>query len=260
MDKIPLYVAGYPKSGTTWLTWLLGDLLNSPTGGSTPGQDVLEIATEGQGRPGKYVVRKGHFVLINDDQVTPSGRAVPEPHRLNPTYLGDSPIVFVVRDPRDIVVSAAHYYRQSVDEIITWMAHGAGSLRAMGPYARYIEHWFENALSLKAEVVFYEDLLLRPVVELTKLCQYFGFEMVNHPREVVARQSFESRQEIARTRGDDMPLGKKFNEHFLHKGQSGAWTHGLTKAQGKRIEGLFGMTMDTLAYCRLPNWWEGLPE
>lgn len=85
--KKVIFVAGYPKSGNTWLTRLLGDALDCPTGGSMPQQDAVEIACEGNDRPGHYVIRKGHFVLLNDDG---PGQIVPRPHRLAWKRLNDN--------------------------------------------------------------------------------------------------------------------------------------------------------------------------
>ena len=65
--KIPIYVIGYPKSGTTWLTRMLGDLFECPTGASIAAADDSEIATEGADRVSDYVVRKGHFVFTEDE-------------------------------------------------------------------------------------------------------------------------------------------------------------------------------------------------
>jgi hypothetical protein len=66
MQKKVIYVCGHPKSGNTWLTRLLGSVLNSPTGGCMPSQDGKEIATEGQDRTGNYFIRKGHFTFTDE--------------------------------------------------------------------------------------------------------------------------------------------------------------------------------------------------
>lgn len=254
-SRTPLYVAGYPKSGSTWLTWLLGDLLDSPTGGSTPAQDAIEIACEGAERSGQYLIRKGHYVLT-----TEGDRAVPEPHKLNPDHLDGAPVVFIVRDPRDIVVSAAHYYRQPVDEIILWMAEGRGSLRALGPYADYLEKWLYFLKACGGALVKYEELADDPVWPLYFLCKTLAIFPVHDYLQVAARQSFAARQAVVEQRGDAMPMGKEFNQHFLRKGVAGDWRNVLNRAQGARMQELFGGTMSFLGYVDEINWWEALPQ
>ncbi|MFW5886400.1 MAG: sulfotransferase domain-containing protein, partial [Bacteroidota bacterium] len=97
-DRIPIYIVGYPKSGNTWLTRLVGDTLNSPTG-SAYGKHQADLATEGWNRPGKYIVLKSHH----------SQKDKPE------FITTQSKIIYIYRDFRDVLISGFfHHYR--IDE------------------------------------------------------------------------------------------------------------------------------------------------
>jgi len=119
MQKKVIYVCGHPKSGNTWLTRLLGSVLNSPTGGCMPSQDGKEIATEGQDRTGDYFIRKGHFTFTDEGDCL-----VPSPHKMNLKYLTNEKIVFIVRDPRDICVSGAYHWNTSPEDFLGRMIRG----------------------------------------------------------------------------------------------------------------------------------------
>ncbi len=96
--RIPIFVIGYPKSGNTWVTRLVGDALKSPTG-SGYGKHELELATEGKGRPCSYFVLKSHHS-----------------QRDKPEYITNkSKVIYIYRDFRDVLVSSFfHHYR--IDE------------------------------------------------------------------------------------------------------------------------------------------------
>lgn len=243
--RLPFYVSGFPKSGTTWLTWLLGDLFNSPTGGSTPAEDATELATEGTHRPGKYIVRKGHYVLTDEGTC-----AVPEPHHLNPAYLGRSPVVFIVRDPRDVALSAAHYFHRPLDEVLTHMETGGGSFRALGPYNAYLESWLYFLESHGGALVKYEALQNDPAWALFDLCRQLSLVPVHAYDAVIARQCFNVRKARFFANPTASPLGVSQTKTFFHRGQTGAWHTYLTPAQKARAFASFGPVMRRLDYLR----------
>ena len=58
--KEPIIVAGYPKSGNTWLSWLLGDTFNCSVGGY---HGAKRLCTEGEDRLGNYHVMQLHVAI-----------------------------------------------------------------------------------------------------------------------------------------------------------------------------------------------------
>jgi len=97
-NRTPIHVIGYPKSGTTWVTRLLGDALNSPTGSGVCRHNA-EPATEGWDRPGPYFILKSHFSQVD-----------------RPAELTEqTKVLYVVRDYRDILVSS-FFHAHRIDE------------------------------------------------------------------------------------------------------------------------------------------------
>lgn len=249
VDRKPIYVAGYPRSGTTWLTRLLGDALDCPTGGSMPSEDGREPATEGRDRPGPFVVRKGHFVL------TDRGRSfVPAPHRMNPAHRMGERVVLVVRDPRDVIVSGAFYFkngRQGLEAQAWNVIRGEGSMRSIGPIAAYMKSWLECPMPF--ETVRYECLLEDPERALLELD--LPYPSTDRLRAAVERQSFAVKRSWILENGHLLPLGKTHNLHHLRKGIAGDWRNyfdrGLLALAGKHLTEL----LIDLGYEQRGDWW-----
>jgi hypothetical protein len=96
MPKTKIIIVGYPKSGNTWITRLVAELIQCPVAGfwKTP-PSYTEIAVEGSNRKSEFECYKSHLSyqsLIKDSRQD----------KLK--------LIFVVRDPRDIAISGASYF------------------------------------------------------------------------------------------------------------------------------------------------------
>jgi hypothetical protein len=237
-----IYVAGYPKSGTTWLTRLLGDALDSPTGASVPEEDAAEPASGGHDRPGPYIVRKGHYRLVSCGG---GGPVVPGPHQLCFACLID-PLFFIIRDPRDIAVSAAHFHNRPLEVVVDQMVRG--ELYNLPPWNEYVRDWVQSP---EGGVVClrYETLLRSPVFRLGFMLSVAGIEVERwRLRTAVVRQSFAQMKKRVEAHGDEMPGGKALNQKLLRKGKIGDWKGRLTGEPLRKLEAAFGETMKELGY------------
>lgn len=247
MGKNPIYVTGYPKSGTTWLTRLLGDALDCPTGGCTSKYDSKEIASEGRSRQSEYVVRKGHFVLVGPEDYQ-SG------HFLTEEMVQRNPTVHIIRDPRDIAVSAGyHWGKCSLSAIMQNMSLGKGCFRHCGQWDEYVERWLPLCPTVR-----YENLLKDGLSELTRVILELGFEPPE-PRKleiVIARQAFDKRVEHIQEYGEMYPLGKEFNLKFMRKGISGDWRNHFDKWLAYRFWFRFGSKIRELGYEEDDEWYK----
>lgn len=239
-----VYVAGYPKSGTTWLTRLLGDALNCPTGGFTAEEDCKEIATEGQERCGKMVVRKGHFVLSNETNCM----SVPRAHVLAWRCLTASDkVVHILRDPRDIVVSGAHHWKVSPETFLDWMIAGTNGVRHTGIWSEYILSWLQ--VEFPYFLTTYEKLHTDTYSTILALLQYLGSTYsTQHIKAVCVRQAFDVRKAHIQEYGDTYPRGQEFNLRFMRKGIVGDGVATLEPEMLQKIETVFGDLMLTQGY------------
>lgn len=241
-----VYVAGYPKSGTTWLTRLLGDALNCPTGASIPRDDAKEPATEGQNRVSDFIVRKGHFVIRDNEADEP----VIERHVMCWRGLRekDHKVIFITRDPRDIIVSGAHYWGKSADKFFTDMSLGINSMRHVGAWNAYMNSWFVRRHLFRFLTVSYEDLLIG-ANRLAHIISYID-DSVSDAQIVSAyeRQRFYNRREDIQKHGDEYPLGRMLNLKLLRKGISGDWQTQLDSSVKHRANKEFADLLFSLGY------------
>lgn len=253
-DRTPIYVAGYPKSGTTWLTRLLGAVINCPTGGSTPSQDETEIATEGLDRPQPYIVRKGHFTFVRE-----KGRPfVPRPHKMNLLNFDPRPkVVFIIRDPRDIIVSGAHHWRKTIPQFADCLINGTGGVRSCGPWSNYIYTWL--SVDMKVVVTKYESLYSMGSHELARIMRVLDFNVdIEYIEQIVEEQSFENRVKDINKHGEDYVFGKQYNLWFMRRGRPRAWEKQLHRTVGHKIQQNFGEYLEAFGYEKDPKWWSKL--
>lgn len=253
MKREPIYVAGWPKSGCTWLTRLLGDALNCPTGGATLPQDKKEIATEGQDRPGPYVVRKAHLVLLNRDR----GPAIPAPHKLAWRRITNERFVFIIRDPRDIAVSSAAYFEIPIREALRKL-HDGWDKADRGAWQDYVARWLDAEFDYV--LTSYEELLEDGVSEVSWILDGLGGLHIDKPRIgwAVERQSFANRVKHIRELGHRYPRGREFNLRFMRKGIAGDWRNHFNKPLGRLAHEYFGGLMKRLGYIKDDDWWKSL--
>lgn len=251
-----IVIVGFPKSGTTWATRLVADLASCPAAGHWLA-DHQELATEGLDRDSPHRCWKSHrrFEDLNVD-----------------TEAGDR-VIYVVRDPRDLVVSGANYF---YFHRWPWLARVlSGIPKARGVYDRLLYervttkrfrhdqmieavtvgndvHEFTQLswaghlhpyASSSALMVRYEDLLEQPIEESLRLLEYLGLE-VDQERidEVVRRQSFKVRKQ------EFVEAGDIKNAAFLRSGTSGGWRDELSDDQVARVESALGDDLVALGY------------
>ena len=235
MNKI--VVVGYPKSGCTWATRLVAELVGCPVAGFWQ-SDKKEIAVEGEHRISDFRCYKSHHQL-NELGLQPNDPA--------------AWLIYILRDPRDIAISAANYfqfdryprlaalfrsvrrgeklYRHTLypllvsqnyrlDRMTEALLHGSAEVHNWCRVS-WSGHWrpYEQAGVL---IIRYEDLLVTPQEQSGRILHYLGIERSAEAiATVVENQSFARKKE-ALLQGGETGLAK-----FLRVGKSGQWREKL---------------------------------
>jgi hypothetical protein len=213
---VKINVCGYPRSGNVWISRLLGDALDLPVVGIKGGRDSL--AAEGKERRGKGYVKQAHLWPGDSGHL-----------RVNLDKHKDCIFLLMVRDPRDVAVSAAHYWKWTLDETLDKMIEGPGPLE-LPPWSVFVESWLKQYVP----ILRYEEFHQGAKKELTRVLEHLELEPQKDLDEVVNRQSFTVKRAELDRRGNRYPFGRTAQLKHMRKGTVGEWKDAFSPEQVKR--------------------------
>lgn len=253
-----VWVASFPRSGSTWARIFLNRLFEINTGSTEafdpnrPSRIEANEADIGRyesllGKPAASASRAEIAALrpIVQRQILEAagGVVLVKTHNARRQYLGSALIsndltagaIYLVRNPLDVVISFAAFCNESIDTTIGVMATaGLGSATDATQVYWQTGSWSENVSSWTEQpdpatlVVRYEDMVTRPVETFTALARHIGFRTEAVPRVV---------EESAFTRLRAFEQGSGFNERpegtqkFFREGRHDQWRDVLTVDQ-----------------------------
>jgi len=223
---IQIHTTGYPRSGNTWLGWLLSDLFD------------CAWVQMGPGDPPLY---KGD---VTDDR---NGINIYKHHRAEKTW--DGLTFFVYRDPRDVAVSVLHYAKlPDLWAALNMMRFNISVTFQAFPdtpaYRTMIEAWWNKpAADFQCS---YEDLHHRPLEVLRAASQVVGRDISDgRIGKAIDRQSF-ARQQLS---------------HAMRRGVVGDWRNFFTHDLAFSFNQHFGDILMAQGYVKPDDkdWWACLP-
>lgn len=253
MNKI--VISGYPKSGNTWLTRLVAELINCPVKGFW-NSDKEEIAKEGLSRGSSYACYKSHHQL---EEL----RAIEEQA---------DKIIYVIRDPRDITISGKNFFRsvkimdpkktrlKSLAKILNKIFYKTIGKSVMEKKMigavlygdSTVHHWCR--VSWKAHLmpyleaenvckVTYEDMLDDPMTECQKILRFLEIKKSSAEIETaIENQSFAMAKQKFK---QENALNKA---NFLRKGGRGYWIKSFSAKEKQLFIDEVGPQLQQLGY------------
>ena len=281
MNKI-IWIASYPKSGNTWLRYFLGnyyfnnkdnfepqiiknikkfhldkeliksnfhnqEFIKNPYNVSKywiESQKKLEI------KKGNVVFLKTHNALINieNNEFTNSDLTLA--------------IIYVIRDPRDVVVSYSKYrhldYDKTIEHMIGSKAHvpfvrdakDASNIEITGTWAFHYNSWKDGISVIPRIIIKYEDLLSNSEKIFTNLIKFLSNIMklkVNYEK-IKSSNNLSTFSNLKSFETKNNFFENNSSENFFRIGKSGNWKKELNKDQIKKIEDSFKIEMINLGY------------
>lgn len=281
MNKI-IWIASYPKSGNTWLRYFLGnyffnnkddfepeiiknikkfhldkelikskfhnqDFIKNPYNVSKywiESQKKLEI------KKGNVVFLKTHNALINieNNEFTNSDLTLA--------------IIYIIRDPRDVVVSYSKYRHLDYDKTIEHMigskvnipyvrdAKDASNIEITGSWAFHYNSWKDGISEIPRIIIKYEDLLSNSEKIFTNIIKFLSNIMkleVNY-KKIKSSNNLSKFTKLKNFEEKNNFFENNSSENFFRIGKSGNWKKELNKDQIKKIEDSFKIEMINLGY------------
>lgn len=255
------WLAGYPKSGNTWLRLLLANWFSDvPIGINETGKVGLDLQDTDPLLWGKWVKYDPGTQFENRAEIlrqihvnrpgvtfckTHSARGVYGRWELIPSDVTHSAI-YMVRDPRDVAISLANHLQTSVDKAIRTMNSRHATMVSPDGVVQYLGDWSANVNSWmgSACVVNYEDLLDWPQSTFKKILNYLGQNYTDERVDKVVNScAFEN------LRAQEIGQGFKegHGQTFFNNGKS-VWRDVLSESQEKRIRRRNSKVMKALGY------------
>lgn len=208
LRKTDVLLSSFPRSGSTWMRFLLCNLIS-----------LLEW-------DGKTV----DFLLLNRTMVElgvsnllepwPHSSTIPrvvKTHRRYPPIFGRNRAIGIIRDPRDVMVSFYHFQRDrqgvydgTFSEFIRKQRSGLQSW--FRHYTSWRDHW--------DLIVKYENMREDVFHEFNQVLDILGIEYPEDLiRKAISRSSFESLQEIE----DSNSISDRRNSRAVRDGRTQQW-------------------------------------
>jgi hypothetical protein len=234
-----VFLCTYPKSGTTWLGYLIAQVLK------------LE--------PDEQIDLKSFNRYVPDVnfQLTKRGSLKDYADSLDPrfflchaTYDEHLPkVVYVMRDPRDVMLSYWHYKKFLSKDFKTSLAeYLAGYDHWPCEWDQHVASWLLPRQHPNLLVLKYEDLHSDTAAVLRNVLQFADrpFEDDRIVKAVEA-SGFDRMRQTEEKFGVHGKAGDE-KERFVRKGQIGSWREEMTQEEIRIIEEKYGQTMRAVGY------------
>lgn len=268
-----VWLASYPKSGSTWMRAILTafrrpdrpvDLHDLIGAGSARDADQFEELVGlrySELPPGEQAGLLPLFARrlaeeANSITYRKTHDAIAASPGAPPIFTGaaGARALYIVRDPRDVAVSFAHHRGVSIDEIIAVLDDPGASIgRAAGDAVEHLGRWSDHVAGwldqdyIPVHAVRYEDLARRP---LRTVCAALGFAGEAYSVERAARAVDAARFDRLQRQEAETGYAERSAkaDRFFRKGRAGDWRSVLTAKQAKAVECSHGGMMRRMGY------------
>lgn len=236
-----VFLVSFPKSGNTWTRFLLANLRFPDQPATWANIDRLIPDPTGTTK--------------RDLDRMPRPRIIKSHDPYDPRY---PRVIYVVRDPRDVVVSQYHYHRKlkkigDDSPVETFVRRFlAGETCPHGSWGQNVVTW---VATMEGDPRFlmlrYEDMVADTPRELRKIVAFLKLNTTEEQiAQAVERSSADRMRKLEQAQPDENGLmrGSRKDLSFVRAAGSGGWRKDLPTPMVEKIEAAWGPLMQHLGY------------
>jgi hypothetical protein len=235
------FLVCYPKSGSNWVRFLVANLIN-------PWEPVTLLSAE-RVIPFVEAAPKRHFDRMPRPRVIKSHYPFHHPYKK---------VVYVVRDPRDVVISQYFYHLKrryitdgySMDRFTSRFVDGA--VCSYGSWGEHVASWVGARRSdPNFLLIRYEDLLRQTTSELARIAKLLRVDAsAERLTAAVELSSAERMRKLEKVEGEiwNPTRGTRQDISFVRAAKEGQWHTALRNLSVARIETAWGDLIQMLGY------------
>ncbi|XP_059201278.1 amine sulfotransferase-like [Centropristis striata] len=233
-----IYLASYPKSGTTWMQQILLKIVDAAH------PDQVEDGTNRERCP-----------MLEGDTSSSCRRERPDP-RLCRTHLPPymlphgvqtkgAKVVYVMRNPKDVLVSYYHFSQglslmeppKSFDHFFQDFVEGKVP---WGSWFEHVREFYSEKDQMNIHFVMYEDMLKDLRAEVVKLCAFLEKDLTDEAiSDVVESSIFKNMKKNPKANYKDLVANERYTKITMRKGVAGDWKNHFTVAQNEYFDRVF---------------------
>jgi Sulfotransferase domain len=235
------FLVSYPKSGNTWVRFLLANLIYP--------NEVIGFANINRLLPSPDVLSRRFLGSLPRPRILKSHE--PYDRRFQK-------VIYLVRDPRDVVVSEYFFNLKkryiasdvSLEEFAKRFLRGETS--SFGSWWEHTGSWIAARQGNPAFLlVRYEDLLADSIGETRKIADFLGIQADEERLRLAVERSSANRMRDLEKKQADQWTGTKNTRleiPFVRAAKSGGWKQSLPAPIAENIESSWGPILKLLGY------------
>src|SRR5258707_2002719 len=235
------FLVSYPKSGNTWARFLIANLVRP--------HEKIDFSNVNRMIPGPEVTRN------RDLMSTPRPRIIKSHQYFDPRY---PRVIYIVRDPRDVVVSQYHFQRKRnvvADQYPLSDYVGrfvAGQTSFYGSWGEHVASWLAARHGRPGFLLLrYEDMVEDTARELSKVSSFLGLsstpEMI---LQSVERSSADRMRALEQSQAQLFTSTKNTRQDipFVRAAKAGGWRSALPEECALKLDEAWGHLIQWLGY------------
>jgi hypothetical protein len=233
-----VFVASYPRSGNTWLRFMLFEILL----GQSPSFNHVDKVVPDIGKQDKASPVLPH-----------GGRLIKTHEPYRPEY---AKAIYLVRDARDVALSEFAYQKalglaeDDFDQFLTRFLRG--TVNPFGSWAAHVDSWMKAKDEGRAEILLlrFDELRREPEISLGKMMEFLAMPV---GADLIHRAVSNNSVEKMRDQEKKNPVKASAKGRFIRSGAVEGWREKFTEPQARLVQQRAGSVLSRLGYSMISS-------